>query len=151
MLESCLQRSGSPIKEIVLLKARFIIKKTKKPAKPRLRKLTSRQIAQSIARFAFDKKAEDIVILDMRRAANFCDYFVICSATSERRISGIMDGITDGLEKLGLPQKSRGSRDGKWVLLDLGDIAVHVFESETRLFYGLEYLWQDAPRIGWKR
>ena len=88
----------------------------------------------------------------MRKIANFCDYFVICSGTSDRQIQAIADGIDDGLAKLGvkLPHK-HGFNNTSWILLDTGDVVVHIFEHNAREFYGLEHLWQDAPKVAWKR
>ena len=88
----------------------------------------------------------------MRRVANFCDYFVICTGNSDRQACAIADGIIEGLEKKG--QKVRhqqGLSDGRWVIVDLGDVVAHVFEREMREFYGLEYLWQEATRVDLKK
>ena len=116
---------------------------------------------QSIVKSAEDKKAEDIKILDMREVANFCDYFIICSGTSDRQVKAIAEGIEEGLDELGVkvrykqglkgvnPIKQLGTDEtvGSWVLLDMGDVVVHVFEPNAREFYSLEYLWRDAPEI----
>ena len=88
----------------------------------------------------------------MRKVANFCDYFVICTGNSDRQARAIADGIIDGLEEKG--QKVRNQRrlaDARWVIVDLGDVVVHVFERERREFYGLEYLWQEAKRVTLKQ
>ena len=88
----------------------------------------------------------------MRRVTNFCDYFVICTGTSDRQIKAIAEGIDEGLNKLGIKLAPRTSFDNVyWILLDIGDVIVHVFEKQAREFYGLEYLWQDAPQLNWKR
>ncbi len=114
-------------------------------------KLTSRELALLIADFAAKKKADNIVILDMRKAVNFCDYFVICSSTSQRRMGAIADGIDEELAKFQIPpRQSKGDRDSHWMLLDYGDVVVHVFTEDLREFYGLEHLWQDAPKVRWK-
>jgi ribosome-associated protein len=121
---------------------RFISKRT----------LTSLSLAKSVVEFALNKKAEDVVVLDMRKVANFCDYFVISTGNSDRQTRAIADGIIEGLEKKG--QKARrqqGLNDGRWVIVDLGDVVAHVFEREMREFYGLEYLWQEAKRIELKK
>lgn len=108
-------------------------------------------MAKSIASLASDKKAEETVILDMRKAANFCDYFVICTGTSDRHIHAIGQGIDEGLEQQGIPVRHKqGAKDGRWVLLDMGSVVTHIFDRESREFYGLEYLWQDAPKIKWE-
>ena len=114
--------------------------------------MTSRNKAKLIAELAYDKKAEDIVILDMRRIVNFCDYFVVISGTSERHAQAIANGIEEGLRDTGIKVRYReGIKSSKWVLIDLGDVVTHIFETETREFYGLEHLWQDAPRVNWKK
>ncbi len=102
--------------------------------------------ARAVARWAADKKAEDIRILDMRPVANFCDCFVICSGTSSRHVAAIADGIEEGVVKQGLGSARReGTAEAGWILIDMGDIVVHVFEKGVREFYGLELLWQEAP------
>ena len=88
----------------------------------------------------------------MRKVANFCDYFVICTGNSDRQARAIADGIIDGLKDAG--QKVRhqqGLSDARWVIVDLGDVVAHVFEREMREFYGLEYLWQDAKHVSLKK
>lgn len=88
----------------------------------------------------------------MRRIVNFCDYFVICSSSSQRRIGAIVDGIDEGLVKYGFTlSKIQGGKDSEWVLFDAGDVVAHIFGEKIREFYGLEYLWQAAPRVNWKK
>lgn len=106
------------------------------------------KIARLAAHFASDKKAEDIVLLDMRKAANFCDYFLLCTGTSDRQMHAIARGIEEGLEEKGIELRYRqGVKDARWVLLDLGPVVVHVFSRDARQFYGLEYLWQEAKQV----
>ena len=113
--------------------------------------MTSRKLAQLIAKLASDKKAEDIVILDMRKLVNFCDYFVICSGSTDRQVHAIADHIDDELGKLGMPLRFRqGLKSSDWVVFDAGDVVVHIFQQDIRKFYGLEYLWQDAKKISFK-
>ena len=84
----------------------------------------------------------------MRKVANFCDYFVLCTGTSSRQAQGIAGGIEEGLHELGLTIYNRqGFKEGTWVLLDVGGVVAHVFDKETREFYGLEYLWQEAKKV----
>ena len=88
----------------------------------------------------------------MRKSVNFCDYFVICTGSSDRRVRAIADGIDEGLSKWGIKLRYRqGLKESRWVLLDMGDVVVHAFVQELREFYGLEHLWQDAPEVNWKR
>ncbi len=87
----------------------------------------------------------------MRKVANFCDYFVVASATSDRQVRAIAQGIEEGLQEMGIDIRYKEGFDScLWILLDMGDVVVHVFEAQAREFYGLEHLWQDAARISWK-
>ena len=106
-------------------------------------------------------KAQDIVILDMRALVNFCDYFVIATATSDRQAKAIAEGIEEKLNVKGVEanfshslKALRGQQfsqeNGVWVLLDMGDVVAHIFEPQAREFYGLEHLWQDAIKIEYK-
>jgi len=97
---------------------------------------------------AEDKKANDIVVLDLRKAAGFTDYFVICSGQNPRQIRAIADAVTDTLAShAAKPAHVEGYERSEWVLLDYFDFIVHVFAPETRLFYRLERLWGNAERI----
>ena len=99
-------------------------------------------------RAADDKKAVDLVVLDLRKAAGFTDYFVICSGTNSRQIRAIADAVIDVLAAQGVkPAHVEGYDRSEWILLDYFDFIVHIFASETRLFYGLERLWGNAERI----
>ena len=106
------------------------------------------QVARAAAA-ASDKKAQDIVILDLRKAAGFTDYFVICSAANARQIRAIADHVREVLfEEDGVkPAHVEGSDKTEWVLLDYFDFIVHVFAPETRTFYGLERLWGNAEIV----
>lgn len=97
---------------------------------------------------ASDKKAQDILLLDVRGVASFADYFVICSGTSERQIRAIADGIDEGLAAQGIdPYKREGTPADGWVLLDYSDVIVHIFAPEQRTFYGLEKLWERGRTV----
>lgn len=115
------------------------------------KEISSDKLAKLISRFASDIKAQKIVILDMRRVVNFCDYFVLCSGTSTRQVRSIAEGIEDGLEEQhGIRTRfKQGMKEGRWILLDFGTVVVHVFESDAREFYGIEYLWKGADRVDW--
>jgi len=113
--------------------------------------LSTRQIAKRIAQFASDTKAEDILVLDMRKVVNFCDYFVICSGTSTRHARAIADEIEDGLADLNLAGSFKQSlKQGDWIIFDTGDVVIHIFLKATRAFYQLEYLWQEATKVHWE-
>jgi ribosome-associated protein len=97
---------------------------------------------------AVEKKAMDPVLLEMKRTASFTDYFFICSGKSDRQVQAIAQGIEEALEKQGMrPLGEEGKREGRWILMDYGDLVVHVFLEPLREFYDLEGLWIDAPRI----
>ena len=100
------------------------------------------------AKLAVERKAEDLVILDMRKVANFCDYFVICSASSQRRGAAIAELIEEEFEQHGLRLKSsQGKKEGMWILLDYSDIVIHIFFKDVHDYYALERLWADAKRV----
>jgi ribosome-associated protein len=99
-------------------------------------------------RAAEDKKATDIVVLDLRKAAGFTDYFVICSANNARQIRAISDAVVDALAAQGSkPAHVEGYDRSEWVLVDYFDFVVHIFTPETRMFYGLERLWGNAEPV----
>ncbi len=100
------------------------------------------------ARAADDKKAQDLVVLDLRKAAGFTDFFVICSGTNARQIRAIADGVMESLAAEGAkPAHVEGYDRSEWILIDYFDFIVHVFAPETRIFYGLERLWGNAERV----
>ena len=97
---------------------------------------------------ALDKKALELEILDLSDLVYYTDYFVICSGTSTQHVSAIADNVEKVARDMGhVPSGIEGKQNSHWVLIDLGDVVVHVFEQETRQFYQLEKLWLDAPRV----
>ncbi len=114
--------------------------------------LKSKDKALRIAEFAAQKKAQRIVILGMKRLTAITDYFVICSGTSSVHLEAIADGIMEGLAKEKIkPLGVEGSKFLSWVLLDYGEVIIHIFRQDAREFYRLESLWGDAKRIRRKR
>jgi len=110
--------------------------------------LTSRKLARLVAELASDKIAQDIVILDMRKLVNFCDYFVICSGNTSRQVRAIADHIDEEMGEYGLPLRfKQGLKNSDWVVFDAGDVVTHIFQKDTREFYGLEHLWQEAKEV----
>lgn len=109
----------------------------------------ARDCALIAARAANDKKATDIVVQEVRELINVTDYFVIVTAANNRQVDAVTDEIEEKLRLQGhvKPFSREGTRDGTWVLLDYGNIVVHVFQPETRDYYRLETLWNDAPVI----
>jgi ribosome-associated protein len=104
------------------------------------------------ARVAEDNKARDIVVLDMRGITPLYDYFVIVTGISRRQIHTLAEEIDAELRTLGEERLSiEGYEASRWVVQDYGDLVVHVFDPETRQYYGLEDLWADAPRLDWVR
>ena len=114
-------------------------------------RITSTERARIAARAADDKKGDDILVLDVAEIMGIVDAFVITSAPNTRLVSAIVDEVKlQLLEQAGAkPRAVEGLGDRSWVLLDYGDLIVHVFLEETREFYGLERLWADAARIAW--
>jgi ribosome-associated protein len=97
---------------------------------------------------AEDKKALDLVVLDLRKASGFTDFFVIASGANARQVRAIADAVTEALAADGVkPAHVEGYDQSEWILLDYFDFVVHVFAPETRMFYGLERLWGSAERI----
>jgi ribosome-associated protein len=110
--------------------------------------LSPERLAMTIAAHAADKKASDIVLLDLREVAGYTDFFVVVSGTSDRQAKAIHDGIHQGLKKHEglLPRRVEGVREARWILMDYLDVVVHVFTPETRDYYRLEALWGDVRR-----
>jgi ribosome-associated protein len=97
---------------------------------------------------ASDKKAIDMVVLDLREIASFTDYFVITSGSNERQVQAISDEIYERLKRMGSPAaRVEGYKSAEWILLDFGDFVVHVFEEKARRFYDLERLWRESQRV----
>ena len=116
--------------------------------KKKYRKKSSKGLAKLCAQAALDKKAEDLIILDVRKLCSFTDFFVIFSGRSTRHVQGLAEAIEGELRSKRLStSKAEGLNEGTWVLLDYSDVVVHIFYSETRKFYDIEGLWHDAPRI----
>jgi ribosome-associated protein len=109
--------------------------------------LSPEQLVAEIGRYAADKKALDVVELDLRGVLGYTDYFLVCSGNTARQAKAIHDGILEGLKREHglLPRRVEGSADAGWILIDCLDVVVHVFTPETREFYRLEHLWGEAP------
>lgn len=100
-----------------------------------------------LARFALEKKACDLVILDVRGLTSIADYFIICSGRSDRQVQSIAQGVEENLGHSGVsPLSVEGAQRGHWVLIDFSDVIVHVFYEPVREFYDLDGLWGHAPR-----
>ena len=105
-------------------------------------------VARRIVDLLADRQAEEIVLLDVRNVASFADYFVIATAINPRQTKAIVESLRRTLRDDGLRARHQeGALDSGWVLLDYGDVIVHIFSSEQRAFYALEELWQEAKRV----
>ena len=113
--------------------------------------MDSQKLALFCRELADNKKADDIVILDVRGLTTLADYFVMCSGTSTTHIQSIAEGVRERLrERAGLRAKPEGDAASCWVILDYGDVILHIFDEETREFYDLERLWADAKASAYK-
>ena len=111
-------------------------------------KIPAEVLARRIADIAADKKAVDIVLLDIRPVSYVADYFLICTGESDRQIKAIIDALRDTLGKEGVkPVRSEGTSASGWILLDYGDIVVHVFSPTMRSYYLLEKVWGNASLV----
>lgn len=122
------------------------------PATPTVRGQSALERAALCARVGEDNKAKNVVVLDMRGITPIYDFFVLLTGSSRRQIHTLAEEIdaalrAEGEKRLGI----EGYEASRWVAQDYGDILVHVFDPETREYYGLEELWADAPRVDWKR
>lgn len=95
-----------------------------------------------------DKLGQDISIINIGQVSSLCDYFIIATASSSRQVKAIADSVQDAFTEQGIePREKEGYDTQTWILLDYGDIIVHVFDEENREFYNLEKLWKDAPYV----
>ena len=110
--------------------------------------MTSRQKALLVADLAVSKKAEDVVVLDMRKVSSITDFFIILTAASTTRAQTIAETIENGLLKIKTSLSNiEGYQESRWILIDAYDVVAHVFTGELREFYNLEGLWGDAPKV----
>jgi ribosome-associated protein len=105
-------------------------------------------VVRRAAEAVLDKKALELRVLYVKEVSDFADFFLICNGQSDRQVQAIARSVEERLAEAGIkPLHSEGIRQGKWVLLDYGDLIVHVFDEERREFYRLDRLWADAPRL----
>ncbi|HSE38387.1 MAG TPA: ribosome silencing factor [Blastocatellia bacterium] len=120
----------------------------KQPRPQPARTLETEDAVRIAARAASEKKATDVVVLDLRNAASFTEYFLICTGASTRQVQAVSNAVEEALLKSGKrPLHIEGYSSAEWILLDYGDFIVHVFSAASRRFYDLERLWRDAPRV----
>jgi ribosome-associated protein len=110
--------------------------------------MTSREKAILCAQVAVSFKALDLILLDVTGLSSFADFFVICSGKSSRQVQGIADNVEARLKEQRLkPMGVEGQREGQWILMDYGDVILHIFYEPVRAFYDLESLWSEARRV----
>ncbi len=111
--------------------------------------ITAAELTTRAALSALSRKAEQLVILDVRELVSYAQYFIICHGRSSRQVAAIADAVRSDIktEYGELPLGLEGLQAGRWVLVDYGDVVVHVFDEHQRIFYDLEALWVDAPRL----
>jgi ribosome-associated protein len=109
--------------------------------------MTPEELASAVAGYASDRKAIDLVQMDLREIIGYTDYFVICTGRTDRQTKAIHDSIYTGLKAAHglLPERVEGLPNGRWILMDYLDVVVHIFTPETRDYYRLEQLWGEAP------
>ena len=111
-------------------------------------KYSARALAEFCAQKCLEKKAENVVILDLAGRSSVADYYVVASGFSDRQVKAVAEHVSDSVKTLGeRPRSEEGLQEGKWALIDCSDVIVHVFLDSMRDFYNLEGLWQEAPRI----
>ena len=117
-------------------------------AQPSERPDPSRPRAVMVAQAGLDKKAEDVLVLDVRGLTSYADYFVLMTSDSDRQAGAIADAVDERLKAEGASKVGvEGYESGRWILIDYGDVVAHVFNRDARSFYDLEGLWADAPRF----
>ena len=105
----------------------------------------TKTVAKKLVEFVLGRKAEDVVLLDLRKVTTMADFFVICTARSDVQVKAIADAVIDGAREEGIKAYHVEGLEGRtWVLIDFVDVVVHVFRSEARGYYQLERLWRDA-------
>jgi ribosome-associated protein len=119
----------------------------REPAREPARSLDAQSLARTAARLTLNKRAEDVMILDLRELDGVCDFFVLATGSSEVQVRAIADGVEEGLRSDGLkPWHVEGYEARRWILLDYVDVVVHVFHAKAREYYLLDKLWGDARR-----
>ena len=110
--------------------------------------LRSREMAKIACKALEDKKGEAVKVIDISEVSVIADYFIIANGTNESQVRALVDNVEEEMGKAGfIVKQSEGYGTGKWVLLDFGDIIVHIFDKENRLFYDLERIWRDGKII----
>lgn len=110
------------------------------------------ELAVELARVAHDNRATDVVVLDLRGLTSIADFFVICTGTSDRQMRAVVDYADEFVRRAGQTRLGlSGYETAHWILADYVDVVLHVFDADRRVYYDLEMLWGDAPRVAWQR
>lgn len=110
--------------------------------------MESKELLHIVAKACDDKRAQNVIALDMKEISFIADYFLICEGSNERQVQAIAKGINDAVSEKGLNiARMEGLDHARWVLVDLGSIVCHVFHKDERSYYNLERLWGDAPQV----
>ena len=110
--------------------------------------MSPEEIKNAVCKELDERKAVDITVLNVSHLTVVADYFVICTARSNKQVKALAEYVSEKLEDAGVPTlRSDGVRDGKWAVLDFGSVIVHVFNDDTRMFYCLEKLWTDGDNV----
>ncbi len=109
---------------------------------------TEKQMAQLVCRALDEKKGRDIKVIDIHDVSVIADYFVIASGSNQNQVQAMVDNVEEQLGRAGFePKQIEGVRNSSWILMDYGDVIVHVFDEENRLFYDLERIWRDGKTL----
>ena len=109
---------------------------------------TEKQMAQLVCRALDEKKGRDIKVIDIHDVSVIADYFVIASGSNQNQVQAMVDNVEEQLGRAGFePKQVEGVRNSSWILMDQGDVIVHVFDEENRLFYDLERIWRDGKTL----
>ena len=110
--------------------------------------LKSKEFAEKICKILIDRKAQDVVCIDVKEKTTVADYYVVAGGRSMAQTRALIDHVEEQMDKQGVaPLRREGVREGRWAVLDYGDVIVHIFNDETRLFYHLESVWDDGKNI----
>lgn len=139
--------AGARIKRPALKPRKSQVKEAAEPPRPPQENPAARTLARRAGAVLFDRKAADIVVLDVRGRTSYADYLVVASGESERHVNSLAEAVEVELKKENHRTLStEGQTPGQWILLDYGDVVVHLFAQEARAFYDLEGVWPDVPR-----
>lgn len=109
---------------------------------------TSKEMTKMACAALDDKKALDIKVIDIREVSVMADFFIIASGSNQNQVQAMMDNVDETLGRAGYePKHIEGSRNSNWILMDYGDVIVHLFDEENRLFYDLERIWRDGKQV----